>query len=147
MSLLGRKIVEHGNNRSIIKISWDMQESITLDDVAFVSTDTRRFNLDLMFGQSITHIPGYLCINERFNNYENTCLMYLVFNFNKDKTHHYIRNGRGEKLFSEKFLTTAYYYSIKHGMRLLQKIIENLKYEPPRLQRVLAFREWYLNNQ
>lgn len=128
MSTLKNLIKENFDGCNIMIIPWDLRETITLEDIAFISMYNRSFRLGRAFWEHIDDSYGFSCpesdrleIIERFPNFENTCFLFAVLSGGShDSIYHTIKPenvaDEPENLFSEEFKTRAYDFCLEHNL-------------------------------
>lgn len=136
MATLKDLIKENFGSDEQIVIPWDLHETITLEDIAFISlqegpliSDDGPFALDEEF---YSHIEckdldyswkDSLEIKEKFNNFENTCFLFEILSVPRYcKLTHAIKSddtqAKPEPIFSEKFLSDVRDYALEHDLLL-----------------------------
>ena len=126
MNPLKEYIKEHIDDE-IINISLDMKSFITMEDVAFMSLSTQYsvdeyltyINIRTYHDENFRNCNGaydYIEIQERFENYENICLMVSIIHF---KIHMELDDfcvADKKNIFSEEYLKKAWEYAIENNL-------------------------------
>lgn len=126
------------NNDGLITIPWNLHGSITFEDIAFVSMRTYLFRLDDEYYSHINSEKNYqhtefLRISERFDNYENTCFLFVILQKEwRDNIYGMVLADDPEPgfIFSREFCDKAWDYVIEHNLnyRLFGAILIKIRY-------------------
>lgn len=109
---------------TVINIPWSLHESITLEDIAFVSMRAYLFSIDDEYHIHISSERSppnieFLRISERFTNYENTCFLFAILQDGwRDNICGLVSAEDPEPglIFSREYYDEALKYGTSHGL-------------------------------
>ena len=137
MESIREYIIENFDNDEEIFIPWELRKSITIRDIVFISLHKDRFELDEEYDEHIFYSEendyyNNININERFENHENICLLYLIMNSYRHNgifSSIYDENGELPDLFSEEFIENCLEYVTEHNFEnnFIGEILNKIK--------------------
>lgn len=157
MEQISDYIIENFDNKKIT-IPWSCHSTIEIKDIVFISLHPDKFYLsdeyndyiDVDDGNTSCHETDYLEIRERFDNYENVCLLYLVL-YRGCHTSVYasVRDDESgdPEIFSSKFLGECLDYVNKYGFEdnLIGEVLLKLGFSSRGYSDGKEFTKQYLN--